>query len=139
MDTGICAEGKGGSGGGSDLTGYATEQWVKDQNYLTSHQSIKTIDGTSLTGTGDIKTNHLVKIFSGNLANGSSTVTNLTTLKSKYSHVVIMGHHQYKPEAPVNVVIDLSTISTTKTVSVTFYGWGNEGFMYFFTNGTYLD
>lgn len=30
----------GGGGGSTDLTGYATEQWVKDQNYLTEHQDI---------------------------------------------------------------------------------------------------
>lgn len=28
------------SGGNVDLSGYATEQWVKDQNYLTQHQDI---------------------------------------------------------------------------------------------------
>lgn len=36
------------------LEGYATEEWVGEQGYLTEHQSIKTINGQSLIGTGDI-------------------------------------------------------------------------------------
>ena len=46
------------------LNGYATEQWVTDKGYLTSHQSltdyakkaeIKTVNGHSLIGSGDIQ------------------------------------------------------------------------------------
>lgn len=37
------------------LVGYATEDWVRNQNYLTSHQSLKTINGISLIGTGNIE------------------------------------------------------------------------------------
>lgn len=35
--------------------GMATEQWVENQGYLTEHQPIKTINGQSLIGTGDIE------------------------------------------------------------------------------------
>ena len=35
-------------------SGYATEQWVDDQGYLTEHQPLKTINGESLVGEGDI-------------------------------------------------------------------------------------
>ena len=46
------------------LNGYATEQWVTDKGYLTTHQSLtdyakkaelKTINGSSLIGSGDIQ------------------------------------------------------------------------------------
>ena len=46
------------------LNGYATEQWVTDKGYLTSHQDLtdyakkaelKTINGSSLIGSGDIQ------------------------------------------------------------------------------------
>lgn len=37
------------------LDGYATEQWVENQGYLTEHQHLKTINGQSLIGDGDIE------------------------------------------------------------------------------------
>lgn len=37
------------------LSGYATEQWVENQGYLTEHQHLKTINGLSLVGDGDIE------------------------------------------------------------------------------------
>lgn len=36
------------------LTGYATQTWVQNKGYLTQHQSIKTINGQSIVGSGDI-------------------------------------------------------------------------------------
>ena len=36
------------------LDGYATEQWVENKNYLTEHQHLKTINGESLVGDGNI-------------------------------------------------------------------------------------
>lgn len=36
------------------LNGYATEQWVGQQGYLTEHQPLKTINGESIIGSGDI-------------------------------------------------------------------------------------
>lgn len=37
------------------LSGYATEEWVESQGYLTEHQHLKTINGQSLVGDGDIE------------------------------------------------------------------------------------
>lgn len=37
-----------------DLSGYATEQWVENQGFLTEHQPLKTINGESLVGQGNI-------------------------------------------------------------------------------------
>ena len=39
------------------LDGYATESWVEGKGYLTEHQPIKTLNGESLIGTGDIEIN----------------------------------------------------------------------------------
>ena len=36
------------------LNGYATEQWVGQQGYLTEHQPLKTINGESILGSGDL-------------------------------------------------------------------------------------
>lgn len=36
------------------LSGYATEQWVENQGYLKTHQTLKTINGESLVGEGNI-------------------------------------------------------------------------------------
>ena len=35
--------------------GFATEQWVESKGYLTEHQTLKTINGETITGSGDIK------------------------------------------------------------------------------------
>lgn len=40
---------------GNALSGYATEQWVEDKGYLTEHQPLKTINGQSLSGQGNIQ------------------------------------------------------------------------------------
>lgn len=39
----------------SALNGYATQEWVENKGYLTEHQPIKTINGISMVGTGDIE------------------------------------------------------------------------------------
>ena len=36
------------------LNGYATEQWVGQQGYLTEHQQLKTINGETIVGNGNI-------------------------------------------------------------------------------------
>ena len=37
------------------LNGYATEQWVGQQGYLTEHQTLKTINGQTIVGDGNIE------------------------------------------------------------------------------------
>lgn len=37
------------------LNGYATEQWVGEQGYLTEHQPLKTINGETIVGDGNIE------------------------------------------------------------------------------------
>ncbi len=36
------------------LSGYATQAWVENKNYLTEHQPLKTINGQVISGTGNI-------------------------------------------------------------------------------------
>lgn len=38
-----------------NLNGYATEQWVGQQGYLTEHQTLKTINGETIVGNGNIE------------------------------------------------------------------------------------
>ena len=46
--------------------GFATEQWVENKGYLTEHQQLKTINGETITGSGDIKVNGVgVKLANG--------------------------------------------------------------------------
>ena len=37
-----------------DITGLASQTWVENKGYLTEHQSLKTINGQSIVGTGNI-------------------------------------------------------------------------------------
>ena len=37
-----------------DVTGFASQTWVEEKGYLTQHQSLKTINGESIVGTGNI-------------------------------------------------------------------------------------
>ena len=41
------------------LNGYATEQWVGEQGYLTEHQPLKTINGEAIVGDGNINITQL--------------------------------------------------------------------------------
>ena len=41
------------------LNGYATEQWVGEQGYLTEHQPLKTINGETIVGNGNINITQL--------------------------------------------------------------------------------
>lgn len=59
------------------LTGYATETWVQGQNYLTSHQSLKTINNESIVGTGNL----VIPVFSGDYED----LTNKPTIPTKTS------------------------------------------------------
>ena len=46
--------------------GFATEQWVENKGYLTEHQQLKTINGETITGSGDIKVSGVgVKLANG--------------------------------------------------------------------------
>ena len=38
----------------TDLSNYATKQWVENKNYLTEHQPLKTINGQVISGSGNI-------------------------------------------------------------------------------------
>lgn len=66
----------------SDLNGYATQQWVKDQNYLTEHQDISGKQDI-ITDLEDIRTNAESAVKSADL---ESAITNL---KNELQEIII--------------------------------------------------
>lgn len=50
----------------NSLRPYATETWVENKGYLTEHQQLKTINGETITGSGDLKVSGVgVKLANG--------------------------------------------------------------------------
>ena len=47
----------------NSLKPYATEQWVESKGYLTEHQPLKTINGETITGSGDINVNGVTETW----------------------------------------------------------------------------
>lgn len=45
------------------IDGFATETWVESKGYLTEHQQLKTINGETITGNGDIKVNGVTETW----------------------------------------------------------------------------
>lgn len=72
------------------LNGYATEQWVEDKNYLTTHQPLKTINNQSLIGEGNITisgetpdlTNYYNKTEVNDLLRGKADVGDVDALET---------------------------------------------------------
>ena len=65
-----------------DITGLASEQWVENKGYLTSHQSLKTINGESIVGTGNIT-----------ISGGSADLSNYYT-KTEIDNKGYLTEHQ---------------------------------------------
>ena len=47
----------------NSLKPYATEQWVESKGYLTEHQPLKTINGETITGSGNINVNGVTETW----------------------------------------------------------------------------
>lgn len=65
-----------------DITGLASEQWVENKGYLTEHQSLKTINGESIVGTGNIT-----------ISGGSADLSNYYT-KTEIDNKGYLTEHQ---------------------------------------------
>ena len=71
------------------LNGYATEQWVGEQGYLTEHQPLKTINGETIVGNGNIEissgeeTDPIWNAEKGNYYTKSDIDTSLETKANK--------------------------------------------------------
>lgn len=57
------------------LDGYATKTWVAEQGYLTEHQTLKTINGESVVGEGNIEIQGGGESYNGNIILGGSSET----------------------------------------------------------------
>ena len=110
------------------LTGYATESWVESKNYLTTHQSldgkqdklvsgtnIKTINGESILGTGNIT-------ISGDSSGGGSSGSGIQIYEQMPApEEVSDGQIIAMPTSPgcVEVVYNANTSSYSSGVSMT--------------------
>ena len=65
-----------------DTTGLASQTWVENKGYLTEHQSLKTINGESIVGTGNIT-----------ISGGSADLSNYYT-KSEIDNKGYLTEHQ---------------------------------------------
>lgn len=65
-----------------DITGLASQTWVENKGYLTSHQSLKTINGESIVGTGNIT-----------ISGGSADLSNYYT-KTEIDNKGYLTEHQ---------------------------------------------
>lgn len=97
------------------LSGYATEQWVENQNYLTEHQPIKTINGISMVGTGDIEI-------------GSGGTTDLSNYYNKQEvDAIASGKAETSAVTAVNDALTAHTGNTAMHVSSQEkYNWNNK-------------
>lgn len=66
------------------LSGYATEQWVEEQGYLTEHQPLKTINGQVISGTGNIEID---------CSGGTIDAYTKTESDAKYQEKLIAGNN----------------------------------------------
>lgn len=103
----------------TDLTGYATEDWVEDKGYLTEHQHLKTINNISLIGDGDIQigtggttdlSNYYTKSETNDLLDDKldATAYTPTDLSNYYNKTEVNNLLSNKANAS-----DLSALSTT--------------------------
>ena len=65
-----------------DITGLASQTWVENKGYLTEHQSLKTINGESIVGTGNIT-----------ISGGSADLSNYYT-KTEIDNKGYLTEHQ---------------------------------------------
>ncbi len=72
-----------------DLTDYATKEWVEDKGYLTTVQPLKTINGESLVGEGNI-------VISG----GSGVTIDAYTKQEADARFQPIGNYALKSEIP---------------------------------------
>lgn len=104
------------------LSGYATEQWVTNQGYLTEHQHLKTINNESLVGDGNIVISGGTSItIDPSLDSGStnavanSAITIAINAKADKTEIPDVSNLQPKLTAGTNVSISNNVISATDT------------------------
>ena len=143
-DTNIVAEGQNGTNGTNVQDGITphidstSKHWMigsTDTGVVAEGQTpaMKTLDGVTMTGSGDVKSGKVEQLYIGTLATGLS-VLNIATISVKYSHLLIFAHSQYADGYEQPYVISLSEVaSTTISISRSIPGWGNSLTAYFFS------
>lgn len=79
-----------------NLNGYATEQWVGEQGYLTEHQPLKTINGETIVGNGNIDIEETDPIWTAEKVNYYTKTEVNSSLETKANKTEI-------PTVPTNV------------------------------------
>ena len=104
------------------LSGYATEQWVTNQGYLTEHQHLKTINNESLVGDGNIVISGGTSITVDPTLNSGSTnpvvnsaITIAINAKADKTEIPDVSNLQPKLTAGNNISINNNVISATDT------------------------
>lgn len=101
------------------LSGYATEQWVQEQGYLTEHQPLKTINGQVISGTGNIEI-----VCSG----GSGVTIDAYTKAESDARYQPKGNYateQWVLDKHYITGVDLSNYATEQWVSTNYQPKGN--------------
>ena len=86
-----------------DTTGLASKTWVEGKGYLTKHQPLKTINGESIVGTGNIK-----------ISGGSADMSNYYT-KEQIDDKGYLTEHQSLDAYALKTEIPSTTDFATKT------------------------
>lgn len=88
-----------------DVTGFASQTWVEEKGYLTQHQSLKTINGESIVGTGNIT-----------ISGGSADLSNYYTKEQIDAKGYLTEHQSLAAYALKSEIPDVSGYLTLDTL-----------------------
>ena len=88
-----------------DITGLASQTWVESKGYLTEHQSLKTINGESIVGTGNIT-----------ISGGSADLSNYYTKEQIDAKGYLTEHQSLANYALKSEIPDVSGYQTEAQV-----------------------
>lgn len=88
-----------------DTTGLASQTWVESKGYLTQHQSLKTINGESIVGTGNIT-----------ISGGSADLSNYYTKEQIDAKGYLTEHQSLANYALKSEIPDVSGYLTLDTL-----------------------
>ena len=88
-----------------DVTGLASQTWVEEKGYLTTHQPLKTINGESIVGTGNIT-----------ISGGSPDMSNYYTKEQIDAKAYLTEHHSLAAYALKSEIPDVSGYLTLDTL-----------------------
>lgn len=110
------------------LDGYATEEWVGEQGYLTEHQQLKTINGETIVGDGDIEikgggsTNYLVDARPSDLQDGKGIITDLVDYVKQWVTFQSYIHNVTEEESKLKFYLTETKYTSEKYLSFVYDG-----------------